>query len=137
MKFIIKRFVVILLIVLSISLLVSNTMLSIVAETTQGQTSNSTVIKTLYRYRERVESTTRYPLESPWMLISQTSSMQFYMEYNKLNPQELSQVENNYAADHYYITKVSDGSCVKYTTNPHGTGTAYYFDEALPDYGMF
>ena len=126
-----KRIIALLLIVVTIF---SNIFFPVVAEEVMNEVTNKT---TLYRYREKVKRTTRYPLESPWTLISQTSSMQLYAEYNKLDPKELSQMEDNYSENHYYLKKVSDGSCVKYTTNPHGTGTAYYFDEALPDYGMY
>lgn len=93
--------------------------------------------KLLYRYREKIESTTRYPKDSPWTLISQTSSLQLVTEYNGLDPNEVSEIEKEYSFYYYSTNKVKDGTCIKYTTNPHGTGSVYYFDEVLPDYGMY
>ena len=110
--------------------------ITIMADATTEQVENVAGTVTLYRYREKIETTTRVPLDSPWVLISQMESMQLLLEFSNLDPTELAEKEEKYLNDCYYIKKVVDGSVVKYTTSPHG-GKAYYFDTALPDYGMY
>lgn len=93
---------------------------------------------TLYRYRNRIETTSKIPLEFPWTLISQTFSSPYplYREYDELLSSELSNIEAKYSDDWFYTSKDKDGFKIKYTTQPKN-GSAYYFDKALPEAGMY
>ena len=123
----VKRIISLLLVAVT---LFSNMTVAIATEEAAELSLGSTTTKTLYRYREKVETTSRFPLEEPWNLISKTDSPRFLREYNNLAPDELARLEKQYSDDYCYTTKIDDGTISKFSTRPHG-GAVYYYEESF------